>query len=74
MYLPNSSFLRQPRLGLAALGLWILAQAAWLQQGFQLEFLGASTFVPGLWASALGFFLVNCWILGVVVGDIACLS
>lgn len=51
--------------------LWILTQAAWLQQGFQLEFLGDSTFVPGLWATALAFFLVNCWILGVVVGDVA---
>ncbi|KAJ4393878.1 GPI mannosyltransferase 1 [Gnomoniopsis smithogilvyi] len=71
LYLPHSSFLHRPRLGVAALALWILTQAAWLQQGFQLEFLGETTFVPGLWLSALGFFLANCWILGVVVGDVA---
>lgn len=71
LYLPRSSFLRQPKLGIAALALWVLTQAVWLQQGFQLEFLGESTFVPGLWLSSLGFFLANCWILGVVVGDVA---
>lgn len=71
LYLPRSSFLRRPKLGVAALALWVLTQAAWLQQGFQLEFLGESTFVPGLWVSSLGFFLANCWILGVVVGDTA---
>ena len=42
----------------------------WLQQGFQLEFLGKSTFVPGLWAAGLLFFAVNCWILGIIVKDI----
>ncbi|KAF3762138.1 family 50 glycosyltransferase [Cryphonectria parasitica EP155] len=71
LYLPRSSFLERPGLGLTALALWVLTQAAWLQQGYQLEFLGQSTFVPGLWVSALGFFLANCWILGVIVGDVA---
>ena len=42
----------------------------WLQQGFQLEFLGKSTFVPGLWGAGLLFFAVNCWILGIIVKDI----
>ncbi len=42
----------------------------WLQQGFQLEFLGKSTFVPGLWGAGLLFFAVNCWILGLIVEDI----
>ena len=51
--------------------LWILGQAAWLQQGYQLEFLGQPTFVPGLWMASIGFFLINCWILGIVVADIA---
>jgi phosphatidylinositol glycan class M len=69
LYLPNSSLLRRPRLGLSALGLWIVSQAAWLQQGYQLEFLGRSTFFPGLWLSSLGFFLVNCWILGLIISD-----
>ncbi|KAF2453858.1 GPI mannosyltransferase 1, partial [Lineolata rhizophorae] len=69
-YLPRSSLLERRRLGVLALSLWIAGQAVWLQQGFQLEFLGQSTFVPGLWAAGLGFFVVNCWILGVVIGDV----
>ncbi|OLN92770.1 GPI mannosyltransferase 1 [Colletotrichum chlorophyti] len=68
-YLPDSLFLKSPKLGVAALGLWIVSQAAWLQQGFQLEFLGNSTFFPGLFASSVGFFLINCWILGVMISD-----
>lgn len=71
LYLPRSSFLARPKLGVTALALWVLAQAAWLQQGYQLEFLGQSTFLPGLWVSSLVFFLVNCWVLGFVVGDVA---
>ncbi|KHN94535.1 Mannosyltransferase, DXD [Metarhizium album ARSEF 1941] len=69
LYLPTSSFLRKPRLGIAALVLWVVSQAAWLQQGYQLEFLGRSTFFPGLWASSTAFFLVNSWILGIIIGD-----
>lgn len=71
LYLPHSSFLRDRRLGLAALVLWVAGQALWLQQAYQLEFLGRSTFLPGLWLSSLAFFLVNCWILGIIVGDVA---
>lgn len=70
LYLPRSSFLQRRRLGLAALALWVAGQGMWLQQGFGLEFLGRSTFLPGLWLSSLIFFLVNCWILGVIVGDV----
>lgn len=69
LYLPNSSFLRDRRLGVIALSLWVVGQALWLQQGYKLEFLGESTFVPGLWLTSLAFFLVNCWILGVIIGD-----
>ncbi|KAL2211300.1 family 50 glycosyltransferase [Sarocladium strictum] len=69
LYLPHSSLLRNPKLGITALILWILGQAAWLQQGFMLEFLGHSTFFPGLWLSTLGFFLINCWILGIIISD-----
>ncbi|KAG6020358.1 GPI mannosyltransferase 1 [Claviceps citrina] len=69
LYLPDSTLLRRPRVGLSALGLWLAAQAAWLHQAYRLEFLGHSAFFPGLWISSLGFFLVNCWILGVVIAD-----
>ncbi|KAH7027790.1 PIG-M-domain-containing protein [Microdochium trichocladiopsis] len=70
LYLPSSSLLRKPTsLGLPALLLWIATQGAWLSQGYNLEFLGLSTFLPGLWLSSLAFFLVNCWILGIIVGD-----
>lgn len=68
--LPYSSFLTNWKLGLSVLGLWVLGQAAWLQQGYELEFLGNSTFFPGLWAASLAFFAINCWILGIVVEDI----
>lgn len=52
-----------------ALAAWIGGQAVWLGFGFQLEFMGKSAFVPGLFGAAGLFFVVNCWILGVVVGD-----
>lgn len=69
LYLPSSSLLQKPKLGLSALLLWVVSQAAWLQQGYQLEFLGISTFFPGMWLASLGFFLVNCWILGIIITD-----
>ncbi|KAI1099679.1 glycosyltransferase family 50 protein [Jackrogersella minutella] len=70
LYLPNSSLLRSPRLGLSALAFWVATQGLWLQQGYNLEFLGLSTFVPGLWVASLAFFSVNCWILGLIIGDL----
>lgn len=70
VYLPRSSFIRDPRLGVAALVAWVATQGLWLQQGYELEFLGRSTFVPGLWASSLLFFGVNVWILGIIIGDV----
>jgi len=69
-YLPDSVPLRRPVLGATALTLWIVGQALWLHQGFGLEFLGQSTFVPGLWAASAAFFGINCWILGIIVADI----
>ncbi|KAL6712574.1 GPI mannosyltransferase 1 [Coniothyrium glycines] len=68
-YLPDSTLLRSGRVGASALILWVLGQFAWLQQGFQLEFNGHSTFVPGLWLSSIFFFLVNVGILGVIIHD-----
>ncbi|KAI1614102.1 phosphatidylinositol glycan, class M [Exophiala viscosa] len=70
LYLPNSSLIAQTRLGATALALWLLGQAVWLQQGYDLEFLSKSTFVPGLFASSLAFFVINCWILGIIVADV----
>ncbi|MCJ1224772.1 GPI mannosyltransferase 1 [Toensbergia leucococca] len=69
-YLPHSSILRFPRLGLTAATLWIATQALWLHQAYALEFLGHSTFVPGLWLSSLAFFATNIWILGIMITDI----
>lgn len=61
--------IRKPALGLSVLAAWVAAQAVWLWQGYGLEMLGQSTFVPGLWLSSLLFFAVNCWILGIIVSD-----
>ncbi len=69
-YLPGSSLLRKPSLGVTALVLWIVGQAAWLQQAYELEFLGRTTFVPGLWLASMLFFGINCWILGIIVRDV----
>jgi phosphatidylinositol glycan class M len=69
-YLPNSTLLQRPALGATALASWVVGQVLWLQQGYNLEFLGKSTFVPGLWTASAAFFLVNCWILGLIVADI----
>ncbi|KAF1934375.1 glycosyltransferase family 50 protein [Didymella exigua CBS 183.55] len=68
-YLPDSVLLRSPTIGFTALAAWIAGQAAWLQQGFQLEFNGYSTFMPGLWLSSIVFFVVNVAILGVIIYD-----
>ncbi|CAF9928529.1 MAG: hypothetical protein GOMPHAMPRED_005156 [Gomphillus americanus] len=64
----------QYRNGLGALIFWVGGQALWLQQGYQLEFLGKSTFVPGIWAACLTFYGINMWILGVIVTDASLLS
>jgi phosphatidylinositol glycan class M len=69
-YLPNSSLLVRKYLGLTAAFLWVATQGLWLQQGFELEFLGRSTFVPGLWLAGILFFLTNSWILGIIVSDV----
>ncbi|KAF2258388.1 GPI mannosyltransferas-like protein 1 [Lojkania enalia] len=70
-YLPDSTLLRSRPIGITALVLWVLGQFFWLQQGYQLEFLGQSTFVPGLWIASIFFFLVNVGVLGIVITDVA---
>lgn len=69
-YLPNSSLLARKYLGLTTTVMWVAAQVLWLQQGFQLEFMGRSTFVPGLWLAGTLFFLTNTWLLGIIVSDV----
>ncbi|KAL9080575.1 MAG: hypothetical protein Q9157_000717 [Trypethelium eluteriae] len=69
-YLSSSSLLRNPQVGIVALVVWVLGQAVWIQQAYQLEFLGQSTFVPGLWLSSIAFFLVNIWLLGIIIADV----
>ncbi|OCL13687.1 glycosyltransferase family 50 protein [Glonium stellatum] len=70
-YLPSSTLLQKPSIGIAAGILWVSGQVIWLQQGYRLEFLGISSFVPGLWASSILFFVVNIWILGIALKDAA---
>ncbi|KAH0566039.1 GPI mannosyltransferase 1 [Trichoglossum hirsutum] len=69
-YIPKSSFIARPKMGICAALSWVLGQACWLQQGYRLEFLGESTFFPGLWLFSILFFLVNVWILGTIVTDV----
>ena len=69
-YLPYSSLMQKPVLGLTVAAAWVASQGLWLYLGWRLEFLGESTFVPGLWLASLLFFGVNCWILGVIVQDV----
>ena len=69
-YLPGSALLESKSIGITALIFWVAGQVWWLQQGFQLEFNGLSTFVPGLWLSGVFFFLVNSVILGIVIRDV----
>ena len=71
LYLPRSKLLRQPTLGTTVLIAWVIGQAAWLYYGYQLEFLGQQAFIPGLWLSSLLFFIINSWILGVLISDVS---
>lgn len=58
-YMP--SLIRAPRIKWAVLAAWVVTQAAWLNQAYQLEFLGKPTFFPGLFASTVLFFIANVW-------------
>lgn len=52
-----------------AIILWIAAQGLWIREGYNLEFLGESTFYPGLFYSTLIFFIVNCWGMGLFISN-----
>ncbi|KAG4031505.1 hypothetical protein MFRU_009g02760 [Monilinia fructicola] len=67
---PSCTLIKSPRTGIFAAFLWIVTQALWLHQAFELEFLGQSTFVPGLFVASLLFFATNVWILGIIVKDV----
>lgn len=58
------------RLNIKDVNMANMEQALWLHQGFRLEFLGISSFMPGLFLAGLFFFVVNCWILGILVLDV----
>lgn len=51
----------------AAVALWVGAQAYWVSEGYLLEFMGESTFYPGLFLATMGFFLVNCGCLVLLI-------
>lgn len=57
--------------GLVVLLLWISTQGLWLFFAYKLEFLGESTFDNGLLFAACLFFISNCWMLGVFIGDVS---
>lgn len=71
-YLSRSKFLGEKYLrGIALLVVWVASQGLWLFNAYNLEFLGISTFDVGLLYSAIGFFLLNCWILGEFIDDLS---
>lgn len=63
----NGSAGKAAAVGLAMIALWAGGQALWIRQGYLLEFLGVSTFYPGLFVATLIFFSVNCLILGIFI-------
>lgn len=56
-----SLFISRPR-SLALLAAWILAQALWLSQAYQLE-MRAQPVYHRVWAAGILFFVVNCWVI-----------
>ncbi|KAL9084593.1 MAG: hypothetical protein Q9159_005142 [Coniocarpon cinnabarinum] len=66
----TSQYFLWPLTGVLALGLWVIGQGAWLQQGYGLEFLGQTMFANGLWLTSLIFFAVNAWVIGIINGHV----
>ncbi|CDR36764.1 CYFA0S01e04258g1_1 [Cyberlindnera fabianii] len=72
LYLRNSSLISTQKVkGIVCLLQWIISQGSWLYFAYNLEFLGKSTFFPGLLGSASFFFLSNVFLTGVFMEDIA---
>lgn len=69
-YLKNSLLLTSRKVeGMMCLLVWILGQAFWLYNAYNLEFLGISSFFPGLFFSSVLFFLGCAWSLGCFIDD-----
>lgn len=56
--------------GVPMILIWIATQGLWLQQGYNLEFLGLNVFYPKLLLAATSFFLANVYIIGQCIQDI----
>lgn len=70
-YLSTSQLIKgQYVQGIVVLLMWVATQGIWLYFAYKLEFLGISTFDNGLLMASCGFFLSNCWILGVFINDL----
>ena len=54
---------------LVMLVVWFGAQALWLYEGYELEFVGLARFFPGLFLGSVVFLLANVWIVGECVCD-----
>lgn len=50
--------------GYFLVALWVATQLMWLYSAYRLEFLGHSVFDTWLLASAVAFFLANCYMIG----------
>ncbi|CAH1780435.1 unnamed protein product [Owenia fusiformis] len=62
--IPNLNISR--RKAIVMVTAWFLGQGLWLTPAYFLEFQGQSTFLY-IWIAGLAFFLINIWILGVII-------